>query len=132
MKVRSSSSKTTRGLNATGMGIEAREGSLLKMDFLGGGARKAMEKSVGLIGEEGVTMIAGSSALSSTRGSETSERGRDQSGSLSERLAAYLEELGRAYSPDVEGDDEYGALHVANVRQLGHIHLRHVLTTHDG
>lgn len=77
-------------------------------------------------------MIAGSSALSSTRGSETSERGRDQSGSLSGRLAAYLEELGRAYSPDVEGDDEYGALHVANVRQLGHIHLRHVLTTHDG
>jgi len=35
---------------------------------LGCGAKKAMEKSVGLLGELGVTMIAGSGLFSSTKG----------------------------------------------------------------
>lgn len=39
------------------------------MDGLGGGAMKAIEKSVSPEGEEGVTMMAGSAAFSSTRGS---------------------------------------------------------------
>lgn len=40
----------------------------------GGGARKAMEKSVTPEGEEGVTMMAGSSAFSSTMGKVRSEK----------------------------------------------------------
>lgn len=35
----------------------------------GGGARKAMEKSLALAGDDGVTMIAGSGLFSSTKGS---------------------------------------------------------------
>ena len=38
----------------------------------GAAARNAIEKSVSPIGDDGVTMIAGSSAFSSTRGSERS------------------------------------------------------------
>lgn len=38
-----------------------------------GGARKAIEKSVSPMGEEGVTMMAGRAAFSSTRGSDKSE-----------------------------------------------------------
>ena len=44
----------------------------LKSGGEGGGARNAMEKSVTLDGEEGVTMMAGSSAFSSTIGSARS------------------------------------------------------------
>lgn len=43
---------------------------------LGGGARKAMKNSLSNTGDDGVTMMAGNSAFSSTRGRERSVMGR--------------------------------------------------------
>lgn len=43
----------------------------------GGGARKAIEKSVSPEGDEGVTMMAGRAAFSSTRGRVRSTKERD-------------------------------------------------------
>jgi len=60
------------GVMGSASGEEGREGSMEKtrrqIEGLGGGARKAMEKSVVLLGDEGVTIIAGSGLFSSTRG----------------------------------------------------------------
>jgi hypothetical protein len=64
------------GVVGSAIGEGGREGSdLMKMDErrsrivgLGTGARKAMEKSLMLLGVEGVTIIAGSGLFSSTRG----------------------------------------------------------------
>jgi len=44
------------------------EATRSRNDGFGSGARNAMEKSVGLLGELGVTIIAGSGDFSSTRG----------------------------------------------------------------
>jgi len=44
------------------------EATRSRHDGFGSGARNAMEKSVGLLGELGVTIIAGSDAFSSTKG----------------------------------------------------------------
>jgi hypothetical protein len=53
-------------------GTEGREDMRSRIVGLGGGARKAIEKSRFEVGDEGVTMIAGRVDFSSTRGRERS------------------------------------------------------------
>lgn len=66
IRERNRSIRAIRGLKEVGR--QKKDETLLQNGFFGGGARNAIAKSVWLIGDEGVTMIAGNSALSSTRG----------------------------------------------------------------
>lgn len=69
-------------------------------DGLAGSHKNAMEKSCGKRGDDGVTMIAGRSAFSVNVGKDRSETLFDEtSGMVVDRMGAYREEQGLAYSP---------------------------------
>lgn len=72
MKSKSKSRKVVRALRLILNGAANENGRSFAIDFSGGGARKAMEKSAEQDGDEGVTTIAGSGVFSPICERETS------------------------------------------------------------